>query len=97
VNFGRASSQLNLPADTASVARWTRDAGTIRRRADDSRDPVLHDECMTFSTFAPAQSLIAREILRKAPGRSVAQDQPHVLRIGRRLRHDPLRHDEAKW
>jgi hypothetical protein len=52
---------------------------------------------MTFSTFAPSQSLIAREILRKAPGRSVAQAQSHVLRIGRQLRHDPARHDKAKW
>jgi len=38
---------------------------------------------MTFAIFAPSQSLIAREILRKAAGRPLAQDQAHVLRVAK--------------
>jgi hypothetical protein len=38
---------------------------------------------MTFTTFAPSQSLIAREILRKAGGRPLAHDQAHVVRVAR--------------
>jgi hypothetical protein len=52
---------------------------------------------MTFATFAPSQSMIAREILRKVPGRPVAQAQLHVLRAGQRTRHDSIRYDKAKW
>jgi hypothetical protein len=60
-----------------------RAAGMIRPRGDASRGAVLHDGCMTFTTFAPSQSLIAREILRKAPGRPLAQDQVHVVRVAK--------------
>jgi hypothetical protein len=44
---------------------------------------------MTFATFAPSQSLIAREILRKVPGRPLAQDQAHVVQRPRQ--------DKANW
>jgi hypothetical protein len=52
---------------------------------------------MTFATFAPSQSLIAREILRKVPGRPLAQDQAHVVRVGHRPRQDPANQVTANW
>ena len=78
----------SLWADPQSVVRRIREAGTIRPRADAWPGAVVHDGCMTFTTFAPSQSLIAREILRKVPGRSLAQDHSHVVRVARRPRRD---------